>query len=97
MNVASTNAERIAAAAERLDAQGAALDVTDETAVAVFFAGSGGFDHVVTTAGDFGGPRRVPLVDLDLTAAASLFRVRFWGAVALAKHGAAARSHSGTA
>ena len=89
VTIASTSAERIATAAGRLNAEGAAIDVTDEASVAAFFAGSGGFDHIVTTAGDWGGPRRGPLADVDLKAAESVFRVRFWGAVALAKHGAA--------
>ena len=89
VTIASTSTERIAAAAGRLNAEGAAIDVTDEASVAAFFAGSGGFDHIVTTAGDWGGPRRGPLVDADLKAAEGIFRVRFWGAVALAKHGAA--------
>jgi NAD(P)-dependent dehydrogenase (short-subunit alcohol dehydrogenase family) len=88
VTVASSNAERIAAAAGRLNSEGATIDVTDEAGVEAFFAGSGGFDHIVTTAGDWGGPRRGPLADLDLAAAEGLFRVRFWGAVALAKHGA---------
>ena len=88
VTIASTNAERIGAAAGRLNAEGVTLDITDEAAVKAYFAGSGNFDHIVTTAGDWGGPRRGPLADADLTAAASLFNVRFWGAVAVAKHAA---------
>jgi NAD(P)-dependent dehydrogenase (short-subunit alcohol dehydrogenase family) len=90
VTVASTNEQRVRAAAERLGggAKGAVLDVTDEAAVEAFFAANG-FDHIVTTAGDWGGPRRGPLADVDLTAAASLFKVRFWGALAVAKHGGA--------
>ena len=53
-----------------------------------FFEGSGGFDHVAYTAGDWGGPRRGALADMDLEAARGVFNVRFWGAVAVAKHGA---------
>jgi NAD(P)-dependent dehydrogenase (short-subunit alcohol dehydrogenase family) len=88
VTVASSNAEKVRTAAERLNAEHAALDVTDEPAVAGFFAGRS-FDHIVFTAGDWGGPRRGPLADLDLAAATSLFKVRFWGALAVAKHGAA--------
>jgi NAD(P)-dependent dehydrogenase (short-subunit alcohol dehydrogenase family) len=58
--------------------------------VARFFGGAGGFDHIVFTAGDWGGPRRGPVAELDIAAAAQVFRVRYWGAVAVAKHGAKA-------
>ncbi|HWA63540.1 MAG TPA: SDR family oxidoreductase [Caulobacteraceae bacterium] len=89
VTIASSNPERVAAAAKGLGegAEAATLDVTDEAAVAAFFEGAKPFDHIVTTAGDWGGPRRGALVDMDLAAAASVFRVRFWGALALAKHG----------
>lgn len=98
MTLASSNAERVQAAAGRLGAgaEGLALDVTDEAAVAAFFGGGRAFDHIVTTAGDWGGPRRVPLAELDLTAAQGVFKVRFWGALALAKHGAPALSPGGS-
>jgi NAD(P)-dependent dehydrogenase (short-subunit alcohol dehydrogenase family) len=98
VTVASSNAQRVEAAAARLggSAKAAQVDVTDEAGVAGFFQGSGGFDHIVTTAGDWGGPRRGALRDLDLTAAEGLFRVRFWGALAVAKHGAAALSAGGS-
>jgi NAD(P)-dependent dehydrogenase (short-subunit alcohol dehydrogenase family) len=88
--VASRDAGKVAEAAARLGeaAAGAVLDVTDEAAVQAYFAGSGRFDHIATTAGDWGGPRRGPLAELDLEAAAGLFKVRFWGALAVAKHGA---------
>jgi NAD(P)-dependent dehydrogenase (short-subunit alcohol dehydrogenase family) len=85
--LASRDAGRVAAAAGRLaGAEGVALDVTDEAAVAAGFAGLGGFDHLVFTAGDWGGPRRGPLAELDLEAARGLFAVRFWGALAVVKH-----------
>src|SRR4051794_29070630 len=66
VTIASSSAERIAAAAGRLNAEGVTLDITDEAAVSAYFAGSGAFDHIVTTAGDWGGPRRVSVVDADL-------------------------------
>jgi len=62
-------------------------DSTDEAAVAALFAARGSFDHIVYTAGDWGALRRTPLAGLDLTAAADVFRVRFWGALMIAKHG----------
>jgi NAD(P)-dependent dehydrogenase (short-subunit alcohol dehydrogenase family) len=90
--VATSSAERSKAAAEQLGqgAAGKALDVTDEAAVEAFFAVSGPLDHIVFTAGDWGARRRGPqtLADLDLAEAAEVFKVRFWGALAVAKHGA---------
>jgi NAD(P)-dependent dehydrogenase (short-subunit alcohol dehydrogenase family) len=63
------------------------IDVRDEASVAAFFERVGAFEHLVFTAGDwdrtFGGG---PLETLDLGAAAQSFSVRFWGAVAVAKH-----------
>jgi NAD(P)-dependent dehydrogenase (short-subunit alcohol dehydrogenase family) len=90
VTVASSNAQRVEAAAARLgeSAKAAQLDATDEDAVKAFFEASGGFDHIAYTAGDWGGPRRGALADMDLEAARSVFNVRFWGALAVAKHGA---------
>lgn len=97
VTVASTNEQRVRAAADRLGggAEGAVLDVTDEAQVGSFFADAS-FDHIATTAGDWGGPRRGALADLDLDAAAGLFKVRFWGALAVAKHGARALPPGGS-
>ncbi|MDE2404369.1 MAG: SDR family oxidoreductase [Sphingomonadales bacterium] len=87
VTIASTNAERLAAAAGRLGGVATALlDITDEAAVAGYFAGSGGFDHIVSTAGDWGKARRGPFAEMNLEDAAALFGVRFWGAAKLAKH-----------
>jgi NAD(P)-dependent dehydrogenase (short-subunit alcohol dehydrogenase family) len=87
--IASTNADKLKAAAERLGgAEWAVLDITDEDAVASFFARSVAFDHVVTTAGDWGSARRGPFVGMEMSDAEALFRVRFWGAAILAKHAA---------
>jgi NAD(P)-dependent dehydrogenase (short-subunit alcohol dehydrogenase family) len=89
VTVASSNAQRVEAAAARLGggATAARLDATDEADVAGFFEANA-FDHIAYTAGDWGGPRRGALADLDLAAAAAVFQVRFWGALAVAKHGA---------
>jgi NAD(P)-dependent dehydrogenase (short-subunit alcohol dehydrogenase family) len=88
--VASSNAEKIARAAGELGAgvSSAALDVTDERAVARFFANAAGFDHIAFTAGDWGGFGPGPLSDMNLTEAPKALNVRFWGAVSVAKHGA---------
>lgn len=89
--VASSNPDRIASAVRGLGnrASGERLDVTSEHEVESFFARSGAFDHIAFTAGDWGGGglRRGPLAGVDLAQAADLFKVRFWGAVAVAKHG----------
>lgn len=88
--LASRDAAKLAAAAERLggSATAAALDVTDEAKVAAFFGDGQAFDHVVSTAGDWTGPRRAALAEIDLAAAAQVFQVRFWGVLAVAKHAA---------
>jgi NAD(P)-dependent dehydrogenase (short-subunit alcohol dehydrogenase family) len=97
VTIASTNLDKLIAAAGQLGnaASYAQLDITDEAAVAAYF-GANTFDHIVTTAGDWGGPRRGPLADVDLTAAEGLFRVRFWGAAVLAKHAPQALADGGS-
>jgi NAD(P)-dependent dehydrogenase (short-subunit alcohol dehydrogenase family) len=88
--IASTNAHKLELAAARLGGiVTKLLDLTDEGAVEAFFAGSGEFAHIVTTAGDWGKARRSPLAEVDMRDAEALFGVRFWGATILAKHGAA--------
>lgn len=94
VTIASTNPGKVKAAADALGAEAAIIDVRDEAGVAAYFAGSGPFDHIATTAGDWGGQRGKSLKDLDLDAARSSFDVRFWGALALAKHGALAEHGS---
>lgn len=89
--VASSNAEKVGRVAARLGnaATGSVLDVTEESAVAQFFSTGVPFDHIAFTAGDWGGFGPGRLVDLDLTKAPQGLNVRFWGAVAVAKYGAA--------
>jgi NAD(P)-dependent dehydrogenase (short-subunit alcohol dehydrogenase family) len=96
--VASSNAENIARAAEQLgpSASSATLNVTDELAVARFFADAGRFDHIAFTAGDWDGVGPGPLADLNLTEAPRMLNVRFWGALAVAKHGASALPPGGS-
>ena len=88
--VASSNADKIGRAAEQLgaSASSAMLDVTDEAGVARFFETAGAFDHIAFTAGDWKGGAPVPLANLDLKTAPNGLNVRFWGALAVAKHGA---------
>ncbi len=89
VTIASTDAVKLEAAADRLGgAAWARLDLTDEAAIAAYFAQSGAFDHIVSTAGDWGKARRGPFAEMDMADAKALFEVRFWGAAKLAKHGA---------
>ncbi len=89
VTVASSNSERVHHAVERLGSgQPVVLDVTDEAAVQAFFAGSDTFDHIVFTAADWAQVDHATFADIDLEAAATLFEVRFWGAMRVAKYGA---------
>lgn len=86
--VGSSSAAKVGAVAEKLkSAEALAINVTDEQSVEEFFAKVGAYDHLVFTAGDWGG-RGGPVANLDIAGAASIFAVRFWGAVTAVKHGA---------
>jgi NAD(P)-dependent dehydrogenase (short-subunit alcohol dehydrogenase family) len=90
VTIVSTNADKLAAASGRLGGvTTAVLDITEEAAVAAFFAQSCTFDHIASTAGDWGEGGRGTFTELDMKAAEDLFRVRLWGSAILAKHGAA--------
>jgi NAD(P)-dependent dehydrogenase (short-subunit alcohol dehydrogenase family) len=85
--IASSNPERVQKAVEKLEgnAQGHALDLSDESAVEIFFANLGAFDHLVFTAGD-----QLHLNDLaatDLQQARRAFELRYWAALAAVKYG----------
>jgi len=88
VTIASRNAQKIAEKAKSIGATGAVLDVTEEANIEKFFKDHTGFDHIAFTAGDTDGLSMGNLSDLDLKQAASRFNTRFWGAVAVAKHGA---------
>lgn len=85
--IASSDAAKVAEARDRLrsGASGVVVDVKDPGSVERAFAEIETIDHLVFTAGDWVGLRRVKLADLDLEAARSLFAVRFWGALAVVK------------
>jgi NAD(P)-dependent dehydrogenase (short-subunit alcohol dehydrogenase family) len=69
-------------------ASGHPVDVKSEDTVASFFDWAGAFDHLVFTAGDWGGFRAPkPLAETDLDAAADAYAVRYWGALKAIKHG----------
>src|SRR5437867_2405067 len=85
--IASSSAERVQKAIESVSgkAQGQAIDVSDERAVATFFSKLGAFDHLVFTAGD-----SLHLHDLaatDLQQARHAFELRYWAALAAVKYG----------
>jgi NAD(P)-dependent dehydrogenase (short-subunit alcohol dehydrogenase family) len=88
VTIASSSKERIDAALAELpdSCDGAVLDVRDEAAVAELFTRIDELDHVVFTAGDQADRRA--LKELPLDQARRTFDVRFWGAVAVAKHAA---------
>jgi NAD(P)-dependent dehydrogenase (short-subunit alcohol dehydrogenase family) len=88
VTIASRNAEKITEKAKSIGATGAVLDVSEEANIEAFFKTHTGFDHIAFTAGDTDGLGFGQLKDLDLKQAASRFNTRFWGAVAVAKHGA---------
>ncbi len=65
--------------------QTASLDVTDEQAVAAFFAGIARLDHLVTAAA---GTVRGNVVDLEVAQARELFESKYWGQYHCAKYAA---------
>lgn len=87
VSIGSSHAHKVALAADRLGGQAAGftVDVTDPANVERAFEALGHFDHLVFTAGDWTGPRRGALNDVDLDAARGQFGVRFWGALATLK------------
>jgi NAD(P)-dependent dehydrogenase (short-subunit alcohol dehydrogenase family) len=84
--IVSSSAERIQKAVECIsgEAQGQAVDVSDEGAVANFFAKLGSFDHLVFTAGD--ALQLNDLVATDLGKARHAFELRYWAALAAVKY-----------
>ena len=70
------------------------LDISDEAAVAAYFAELGPVDHVVVTAGSSapGGA----LKDVDIDEAKTAFDTKFWGFVNVAKHAAASIRDGGS-
>jgi NAD(P)-dependent dehydrogenase (short-subunit alcohol dehydrogenase family) len=85
--IVSSNAERVQKAAESIgpEVQGHAVDVSDERAIATFFAKLGSFDHLVFTAGD--SLQLQELASTDLQQARRAFELRYWAALAAVKYG----------
>jgi NAD(P)-dependent dehydrogenase (short-subunit alcohol dehydrogenase family) len=80
--IASRSRENVDKALKKLPkgVEGSTVDVVDETAQERFFAGLGGFDHLVVTAGD-----SLSLSSASYVQARQIFEVRFWGAYLSAK------------
>jgi NAD(P)-dependent dehydrogenase (short-subunit alcohol dehydrogenase family) len=87
VTIVSSNEERVQKAVEGIsgEAQGQAVDVADERAVATFFSKFGTFDHLVFTAGDTLHLHDLPATDLQQARRA--FDLRYWAALAAVKYG----------
>jgi NAD(P)-dependent dehydrogenase (short-subunit alcohol dehydrogenase family) len=86
--VASSKADNVDAAVERLPgAKGDVVDLKNEASVSGFLNRLEPFDHLAITAGDFDKRVFAPTGDLDLAFAREAFEVRFWGSLAIIKHG----------
>ena len=85
--IASSNPRRVEQAVAILgpNAEGHALDLTDEHAIQTFFQKLGSFDHLVFTAGD--ALRLNELATADLKKARGAFELRYWAALAAVKYG----------
>ena len=96
--VGSSQAANVEAAVARLGkgASGHAVNVKDEADVAAFFERVGTFNHLVFTAGDWGGRGARTLAETDLVQAQDLSAVRYWGAVAAIKHAYASMPKDGS-
>jgi NAD(P)-dependent dehydrogenase (short-subunit alcohol dehydrogenase family) len=80
--IASRSRENVDKALKELPrgVEGTTVDVGDEAALERFFAGLGGLDHLVVTAGDSLSPSSASYAQ-----ARQIFEVRFWGAYLSAK------------
>ncbi len=85
--IVSSSAERVQVAIKSIggEARGQAVDVSDEKAVESFFTNLGGFDHLVSTAGDT--LQLNELAKTDLKHARRAFELRYWSALATVKYG----------
>jgi NAD(P)-dependent dehydrogenase (short-subunit alcohol dehydrogenase family) len=90
VTIASSNSARVSDALATLppSAEGRTVNLTDEIAVKAFFAATGGFDHLVYTAGE--ALKLAPLAESDIAKARDFFELRYWGAFTAARY---AHSH----
>ncbi len=95
--IASSRAAAVNEAVERLiGSTGRVVDLRDEAGIAEFFRGLGAFDHLAITAGDWGGAMFAPTADINLDQARDGFTIRFWGALAAAKHSCGSIARDGS-
>src|SRR5579859_4914542 len=80
--VASRNAAKLDAVAERLNAIAIPTDVTDDKSVANLFRSTGAVDHVVVTAAQL---RSGPFKQVSMEDARSTMESKFWGAWRVAR------------
>jgi NAD(P)-dependent dehydrogenase (short-subunit alcohol dehydrogenase family) len=94
--VASRRQESVDAALKGLpdDAEGRVLDASDEEAVRAFFAGLGGYDHLVYTAGE--ALLMESLAESGLGRARAFLDTRLWGAFTAVKYGAGSIREGGS-
>jgi NAD(P)-dependent dehydrogenase (short-subunit alcohol dehydrogenase family) len=94
--IASRNADRVSDALKHLpsDAQGDAVDFTDDAQVKAWFSKIGAFDHLIYTAGET--LQLGLLADTEVETARQAFEVRFWGAFKVVKHGHASIRQGGS-
>jgi NAD(P)-dependent dehydrogenase (short-subunit alcohol dehydrogenase family) len=80
--IASRNADRLNAAAEKLGAKAIAADVTSDDSVASLFRGCGPVDHVVVTAAQL---RSGPFKTVAMEDVRATMEGKFWGAWRVAR------------
>jgi NAD(P)-dependent dehydrogenase (short-subunit alcohol dehydrogenase family) len=80
--IASRNADRLNAAAQRLDAKAIPADVTSDESVASLFRACGPVDHVVVTAAQL---RSGPFKTVAMEDVRSTMEGKFWGAWRVAR------------
>ena len=80
--VASRNAERLKAAADKLGATAIAADVTNDESVAQLFRSCGPVDHVVVTAAQL---RSGPFKTVSMEDVRATMESKFWGAWRVAR------------
>jgi NAD(P)-dependent dehydrogenase (short-subunit alcohol dehydrogenase family) len=80
--VASRNAERLKAAAEKIGATAIAADVTSDNSIAGLFRATGPVDHVVVTAAQL---RSGPFKTVSMEDVRTTMEGKFWGAWRVAR------------
>lgn len=86
VTIGSSNRTKVAEMAQNHGFMAGVVDLRDETDVGRFFGDVGTFDHLVITAGDWGGSMFGSARDLDLDQAREGLAVRFWGLLAAVKY-----------